>query len=92
MAACCRETTSASTPAAWAGSVADFHRACADRLATFPDAMLATATHDHKRGEDLRARLAVISEIPDEWAAFLAQCKRSKENGPIPPTGSCCIK
>jgi (1->4)-alpha-D-glucan 1-alpha-D-glucosylmutase len=54
-------------------SVADFHRACANRLATFPDAMLATATHDHKRGEDLRARLAVISEIPEEWAAFLAQ-------------------
>ncbi len=31
------------------------------------DAMLATATHDHKRGEDVRARLAVLSEIPDEW-------------------------
>ena len=29
--------------------------------------MLATATHDHKRGEDVRARLAVLSEIPDEW-------------------------
>jgi (1->4)-alpha-D-glucan 1-alpha-D-glucosylmutase len=57
------------------GSVADFHRACADRRATFPDSMLATATHDHKRGEDLRARLAVISEIPDTWAAFLAQCR-----------------
>jgi (1->4)-alpha-D-glucan 1-alpha-D-glucosylmutase len=57
------------------GSIADFHRACADRLAAFPNAMLATATHDHKRGEDLRARLAVISEIPDDWAAFLAQCR-----------------
>ena len=57
------------------GSVADFHRACADRLAAFPNAMLATATHDHKRGEDLRARLAVISEIPDDWAAFLTQCR-----------------
>ncbi|HEY4174908.1 MAG TPA: malto-oligosyltrehalose synthase [Rhodopila sp.] len=51
-------------------SIADFHRACTDRLTRFPDAMLATATHDHKRGEDLRARLAVISEVPDEWAAF----------------------
>jgi maltooligosyltrehalose synthase len=30
--------------------------------------MLATATHDHKRGEDLRARLAVLSEKPTEWA------------------------
>jgi (1->4)-alpha-D-glucan 1-alpha-D-glucosylmutase len=30
-------------------------------------AMLATATHDHKRGEDVRARLAALSEIPDLW-------------------------
>ncbi len=52
-------------------SVAAFHQACASRRAAFPDAMLATATHDHKRGEDLRARLAVLSEIQDEWAAFL---------------------
>ena len=66
------------------GSVADFHRACADRLATFPDAMLATATHDHKRGEDLRARLAVISEIPDEWATFLAKCQRIEAERPDP--------
>jgi (1->4)-alpha-D-glucan 1-alpha-D-glucosylmutase len=65
-------------------SVADFHRACADRLASFPDAMLATATHDHKRGEDLRARLAVISEVPDEWAAFLAKCREIKADRPDP--------
>jgi (1->4)-alpha-D-glucan 1-alpha-D-glucosylmutase len=37
------------------------------RSAEFPHAMLATATHDHKRGEDVRARLAVLSEIPEEW-------------------------
>jgi maltooligosyltrehalose synthase len=40
--------------------------------------MLATATHDHKRGEDVRARLAVLSEVADEWAAalprWIAQC------------------
>jgi (1->4)-alpha-D-glucan 1-alpha-D-glucosylmutase len=42
--------------------VADFHGACANRLAEFPDNLLATATHDHKRGEDSRARLAVLSE------------------------------
>ncbi|MCS3840880.1 (1-_4)-alpha-D-glucan 1-alpha-D-glucosylmutase [Pseudomonas sp. JAI111] len=42
--------------------VADFHAACANRLAEFPDNLLATATHDHKRGEDTRARLAVLSE------------------------------
>jgi (1->4)-alpha-D-glucan 1-alpha-D-glucosylmutase len=66
------------------GSVADFHRACSDRLAMFPDAMLATATHDHKRGEDVRARLAVISEIPDEWAAFLKQCRAIEARRPDP--------
>ncbi|MDR9753658.1 malto-oligosyltrehalose synthase [Pseudomonas sp. SZMC_28357] len=42
--------------------VEDFHQACAQRLAQFPDNLLATATHDHKRGEDTRARLAVLSE------------------------------
>ena len=45
----------------------EFHAACLARRRHFPDAMLATATHDHKRGEDVRARLAVLSEIPDEW-------------------------
>ena len=63
-------------------SIADFHGVCADRLATFPDAMLATATHDHKRGEDLRARLAVISEIPDAWAAFLDNCRAIEATRP----------
>lgn len=42
--------------------VSDFHEVNQRRLAEFPDNLLATATHDHKRGEDTRARLAVISE------------------------------
>ena len=66
------------------GSVADFHDACAARLASFPDAMLATATHDHKRGEDLRARLAVISEMPEEWAEFVSRCMGIKDERPDP--------
>jgi (1->4)-alpha-D-glucan 1-alpha-D-glucosylmutase len=65
-------------------SVADFHAACLRRLACFPDAMLATATHDHKRGEDLRARLAVISEIPDDWARLLRQCQAIAAERPNP--------
>ncbi|MFD4836671.1 malto-oligosyltrehalose synthase [Achromobacter sp. NPDC058515] len=44
-----------------------FQALCADRARTHPRAMLATATHDHKRGEDARARLAVLTEIPDTW-------------------------
>ena len=42
-----------------------------DQPTDYPNAMLATATHDHKRGEDVRARLAVISEVPDVWARVL---------------------
>jgi malto-oligosyltrehalose synthase len=44
-----------------------FHRKAAWRLAHWPDSMLATATHDTKRGEDARVRLAVLSELPAEW-------------------------
>src|SRR6202008_2389621 len=44
-----------------------FHKANARRAERWPHAMLTTATHDTKRGEDARARLAVLSECPDEW-------------------------
>ncbi len=47
----------------------EFHRAMAGRAERWPRAMLATATHDHKSGEDVRARLAVLSELPDRWVA-----------------------
>jgi malto-oligosyltrehalose synthase len=47
----------------------EFHDSCKARRNHFPDAMLATATHDHKRGEDVRARLAVLSEMPEAWNA-----------------------
>ncbi|MBC3205557.1 malto-oligosyltrehalose synthase [Pseudomonas sp. SWRI111] len=42
--------------------LSDFHQVNQQRLQAFPDNLLATATHDHKRGEDTRARLAVLSE------------------------------
>ncbi|WP_321813366.1 MULTISPECIES: malto-oligosyltrehalose synthase [unclassified Paraburkholderia] len=48
-----------------------FHAANAQRQRHTPHALLATATHDHKRGEDVRARLAVLSEIAPEWSATL---------------------
>ncbi len=47
-----------------------FHRRCTARARRLPRAMLATATHDHKRGEDTRARLMAISEIPTAWSRF----------------------
>jgi (1->4)-alpha-D-glucan 1-alpha-D-glucosylmutase len=49
-------------------SVQAFHQACVGRARSFPHALLATATHDHKRGEDLRMRIAVLSQMPQQWA------------------------
>ena len=48
----------------------EYHVAAHKRLARYPHALLATATHDHKRGEDVRARLAVLSERAEEWHAL----------------------
>jgi (1->4)-alpha-D-glucan 1-alpha-D-glucosylmutase len=58
-----------SEPNRFSISVEDFHRANAETLARHPSTMLATTTHDTKRSEDVRARLALLSEIPDRWAA-----------------------
>ncbi|PIA69865.1 malto-oligosyltrehalose synthase [Pseudomonas sediminis] len=46
----------------FSASVEHFHQACVERANHHPLNLLATATHDHKRGEDCRARLAVLSE------------------------------
>jgi (1->4)-alpha-D-glucan 1-alpha-D-glucosylmutase len=45
-----------------------FHDGNAARARRSRHALSATATHDTKRGEDARARLAVLTELPDEWA------------------------
>jgi (1->4)-alpha-D-glucan 1-alpha-D-glucosylmutase len=60
------------TPGEMAVSVARFHHEAATRGRHFPAAMLATASHDHKRGEDVRARLAVLSERAEDWTARAA--------------------
>lgn len=46
-----------------------FHDLMVGRARDVPHAMLTTATHDHKRGEDVRARLAALSVMPDVWRA-----------------------
>jgi (1->4)-alpha-D-glucan 1-alpha-D-glucosylmutase len=48
-------------------SIAAFHQANIDRIKTYPHTLLTTSTHDTKRGEDARARVAVISALPEEW-------------------------
>ncbi len=50
-----------------------FLQSGAARARDWPRAMLATATHDHKRGEDVRARLAVLSELPEIWRDTVRQ-------------------
>ncbi|HUR75632.1 MAG TPA: malto-oligosyltrehalose synthase, partial [Sporichthya sp.] len=46
---------------------AEFHAFCARQQAAWPLTMTTLSTHDTKRGEDVRARLAVLTEIPEEW-------------------------
>lgn len=68
--------------------VSDFHDACQQRFDAFPNNLLATATHDHKRGEDTRARLAVLSERSGWYAEqvehwrTLARALRSDDSAP----------
>jgi (1->4)-alpha-D-glucan 1-alpha-D-glucosylmutase len=51
--------------------VAAFHKANAQRQRDWPASLLATSTHDTKRSEDVRARIGVLSELPEEWRAAL---------------------
>ena len=48
-------------------SLDEFHAACQATVGRWGHSMLASTTHDTKRSEDVRARLAVLSEIPSEW-------------------------
>ena len=57
-------------------SVPTFHRGNAERAETFPHAMLATATHDHKRGEDTRTRIDALSEMPGLWDRAIRRWNR----------------
>jgi (1->4)-alpha-D-glucan 1-alpha-D-glucosylmutase len=63
-----------------------FHDECLQRAEHFPRNMLTTATHDHKRGEDTRARIAVISERA-EWFAGNVRRWREMTADRIQPLG-----
>jgi (1->4)-alpha-D-glucan 1-alpha-D-glucosylmutase len=62
-----------SDPARFGTSLEEFHADMARRSKECPRSMLATSTHDSKRSEDVRARLALLSEIPDRWSASVAR-------------------
>ncbi len=57
-------------------SVTAFHAANMQRAEHWPHSMLTTATHDTKRGEDMRARLSALSEMPWEWSRAVRRWAR----------------
>ena len=63
-------------PSRFGRSVEEFHEANRLRADVWPFEMLATATHDTKLGEDVRARINVLSEIPDEWGREVSKWMR----------------
>ena len=60
-------------PACFGLATDDFHRACQESQRRWSLGLLATSTHDTKRSEDVRARLALLSEIPMQWAEAIAR-------------------
>ncbi|MHA3770076.1 malto-oligosyltrehalose synthase [Verrucomicrobiota bacterium sgz303538] len=78
-------------PAIFGTSIETFHAQNVARLNEFPHCMLATSTHDTKRSEDVRARIAALSEIPHEWAQAVRrwhtanrECKRQFDGETAP--------
>jgi (1->4)-alpha-D-glucan 1-alpha-D-glucosylmutase len=65
-----------SDPATFGTSVAEFHRENAERARRWPHGLLTSSTHDTKRSEDVRARIAVLSELPREWRAAVNRWAR----------------
>ncbi|HVC93232.1 MAG TPA: malto-oligosyltrehalose synthase [Pirellulales bacterium] len=74
--------------------VEHFHRRNADRLANWPHSLLASSTHDTKRGEDARARINVVSEVPAQWEQSIERWRqqnlkrKSELDGTLVPDGN----
>ncbi len=68
-------------PSVFSLPVAGLHEAFARRQAQRPASMTALSTHDTKRGEDVRARLSVLAEIPHRWAAVLEELRGIASTG-----------
>ncbi len=75
------------SPASYGISVENFHHAMAERQLHWPFSINTTSTHDTKRGEDVRARLNVLTDIPEDWFSTVLQWKEmnvsaKNETGP----------
>jgi (1->4)-alpha-D-glucan 1-alpha-D-glucosylmutase len=66
-------------------SVEEFHNYCSHMQSTHPASMTTLTTHDTKRGEDVRTRLATLTEIPSEWRKTLRRWSRM--NAGLRPQG-----
>jgi len=64
------------TPARFGTTLVGFHRRNLDTRRQHPHTMLATSTHDNKRSEDVRARINVLSEMPNEWRVWVNRFAR----------------
>jgi (1->4)-alpha-D-glucan 1-alpha-D-glucosylmutase len=71
-------------PDVFAIGVDDFHEAMGRRQREWPHAMTTTSTHDTKRGEDVRARIDVLAEVPEAWSRAL---ERLLALAPVPDPG-----
>ncbi|ALJ00504.1 malto-oligosyltrehalose synthase [Rufibacter tibetensis] len=60
-------------PEAFGMTAEEFHKAMLERKEKWPLAINGTSTHDTKRGEDVRARLNVLTELPEEWTAAVQE-------------------
>ena len=58
-------------PGRFGGTAAEFHAACSARQADWPHSMTTLSTHDTKRSEDVRARISLLAQCADEWAAVV---------------------
>lgn len=67
-------------------SAAEFHQRASVRAARWPHAMATLTTHDTKRGEDVRARIGVLSQVPSLWSELVESWERSTPP-PDPVTG-----
>ncbi|MCD6062470.1 MAG: 4-alpha-glucanotransferase [Flavipsychrobacter sp.] len=65
------------SPEAFGITVGDFHRAMMERQLKWPLTLNATATHDTKRGEDVRARLNVLTDLPELWKEKISEWRET---------------
>ncbi len=78
-------------PGRFGTTITAFHHLNEERAKLWPHTMVTTATHDTKRGEDVRARINVLTELPAEWgrrlrrwSALNRRAKAEVDGAPVP--------